>query len=394
MKTQSTIDAPAVVVGTCAHGLAIVRALARKGVETHALEKNEGLPGSRTRHATLHLVPDIEGPGLLDALLTLKQALGAGVAPVLFLTNDNMVAQIARDWPKLQGHYRLSWSGCRQAIAPLVLKSALQARCATVGLLYPRTRSLAHRSAVAALANDLVFPVIAKPARPLSAFKVRVLHSREELVALVERFADGLPLLIQEWIPGDESRLEFCALYLQEGRVLGRFNGRKLRSRPMGHTTIAEPFADDVVFDACRRFFDGLNVTGPVSLEMKRDDEGRYWVIEPTVGRTDFWLGCCIANGVNLPYIEYCSQTAKPIVTIAQRYRRVWFNMDRDPLGPFWYSGQVLKGAVRPRLPSFLYLALDDLGPYFAGLALSLRTHARRFAARLIRALKLSALHE
>ena len=41
----------AVVVGLCAHGLAVARSLGRNGVQVHALEANDTLPGTATRHA-------------------------------------------------------------------------------------------------------------------------------------------------------------------------------------------------------------------------------------------------------------------------------------------------------------------------------------------------------
>jgi predicted ATP-grasp superfamily ATP-dependent carboligase len=367
----------------CAHGLAIARSLGRRGVQVHALEANDTLPGTTTRHAALHSARDLNGPGLIDALLELRPRLGSATRPpVLFLTNDNMVSVVAQAWPLLADHYRLSWSHCRETIAALVLKSSLQGQCKRAGLPYPRTWQLEHPDEADRLAPRLSFPVIAKPVRPLRAFKVRLLHARADLERLALEFPADFPVLIQDWISGGESRLSFCALYLDRGRVVARFDGRKLRARPMGHTTVAEPVQDDAVFEASLRFFEGLNLSGPVSLELKRDPGGMLWVIEPTIGRTDFWLGCCVANGVDLSYLEYCHQAELALPKTKQRHRYVWVNAERDPLSIFWYACQVVKRAVSKRPIAVLYWARDDIKPSLRSFRLAVGTLSSRVARK------------
>ena len=58
----------AFVVGLCAHGLTIVRALAKSGVTVITLEADPDLPGCRTRYAQVQNVPDINGCGLITTL--------------------------------------------------------------------------------------------------------------------------------------------------------------------------------------------------------------------------------------------------------------------------------------------------------------------------------------
>src|SRR5688572_23134949 len=92
---------PAVVAGLCAHGLAIVRALARYEIDVHALEAVRTLPGCSTRLATVHPVEEVNGPGVVRALKALRGRIPGTDRPVLFLTNDNMVREVARAWPEL-----------------------------------------------------------------------------------------------------------------------------------------------------------------------------------------------------------------------------------------------------------------------------------------------------
>jgi predicted ATP-grasp superfamily ATP-dependent carboligase len=361
--TSNASTPPAVVVGLCAHGLAVARALDACGVRVHALEQDPSLPGCRSRAAHVSFARDINGEGLIPALIDRARELGSAEPPVLFLTNDNMVRTIADRWPELAPYYRLSWSGRRAEVRMLLEKSELEARCATTGSAYPHSMLVDAATDLGEVRARLELPVIAKPVRPLSSFKVRVLATLDELARLRAEHAAALPFLVQSYVPGGDERIRFCALYLDRGREIARFDGRKLRSRPMGHTTIAEPSSSEPVHAETHRFLAGLELTGPVSVEWKLDPTDRPWIIEPTVGRTDFWIDVCIANGVNLPWIEYCHQAGLPLPQARQRYDRTWINTERDPAALTWWAGQVARRRANAGRPRFPYLSAADPCP-------------------------------
>jgi hypothetical protein len=100
-----------------------------------------------------------------------------------------------------------------------------------------------------------------------------------------------------------------------------------------------------------------------VSVEWKLDAHGRAWIIEPTVGRTDFWIDVCVRNGVNLPWVEYCHQAGLTIPRAEQRYERTWINTERDPAALPWWAGQVARRRVKAVRPVFPYLSTTDPGP-------------------------------
>jgi len=374
-----------VVVGLCGHGLALIRALRHGGMPIYALDTNKRQPGTRTRLAKVEYVPDINGPDLIESLLALRRRIDCPGVPVLFLTNDTMVRTIGNGWEKLDNQYRLSWSDSRATLLPLLEKSALEARCTVAGLDYPKTFLLQSMSDVAYAVSSVTFPIIVKPARPLSRFKTAQPVTQVQLEELVEKFQSDLPFLVQQFIPGDDTSIYFCALYLDRGKVLARFDGHKLRSRPLGHTSIAESSVNTDVFQHTCRFFAGLDLSGPMSLEIKRDQAGRMWVIEPTVGRTDFWIDLCTTNGVNLPLTEYCHQTGSAIPLGQQENSFIWFNEDRDPFGRLWFMLQ--KGLrFNGRSSNYLYLHRSDPSPAIAAMrqiATDLFTSFRRRVAKL-----------
>lgn len=373
----------AIVVGLCAHGLSVARALGRRGIVTYALESNDRLPGFVTRSATVLAANEINGPGVVQALLSVRDEIASELPPVLLLTNDNMVRQVGTHWDSLKGLYRLSWSHARDPILSLLLKSNLEKRCSDVGLNYPRSWVITDASSEALAEGILTFPVIVKPVKPLGGFKTRLAGTRQQLMQLVDEFHADLPLLVQQWIEGDDSRLQFSALYLDEGKVLGRFDGRKLRSSPptLGQTVVAESFPDDEVFQATHDFFSGLALSGPVSLEFKRDRSGDLWVIEPTVGRTDYWLPVCIANGIDLPSLEFGHVTGRAPAPATQRSTHIWYDTERDVPCALRLLLRDPQKVIR-HFPVFPFLDTGDLRPFWRSLVVL----GRETIARVVRA--------
>lgn len=349
----------AVVVGTCAHGLGMIRGLARAGVPVVALESDPSLPGNRTRCATIRHVPDINGPGLIQSLKQLAKEIGGTDKPVLVITNDTMSKTIGEHVEEISPHYRLSWADCAPRVLELLSKEHIEQRCRAAGLNYPKSVLISQLVAIEKQLEPLRYPIIFKPTRPLSAFKTLVLHQPEALAEKLPLIGQCLPVLAQEFIPGDDRCIRFGALYLHRGQILARFEGRKLCSRPMGLTTVAVSEPNDAIHQLAARFFAGLEMSGPVSLELKQAPDGTHWVMEPTVGRTDFWEGLCSANGVNLPLIEYCTLTGRPLPDTRQQTTHLWINGERQHGVLLWLLTHAPGLLVTKRLRGVYYDPLD-----------------------------------
>lgn len=371
--------APAVVLGLCAHGLATARTLQQHGIDVHALEPNERLPGGRTRAATVHRVGSIHPPELIDTLLAFAKSLPAGPKPVLFPINDTMVGEIARHWSRLEDVYTLSWAHARDEVARLIIKDNLESHARERGLNYPRSALVETTLADAEGLGEMAFPMLAKPIKPLGSFKARKIPDRDALEAIVRDHPDDLPILVQEWIEGTDTDLYFCALLMDHGDDIVRFEGRKLRSQPpaRGQTTSAEPVTNDDVYAITHKFFEGTGVSGPVSLELKCDPAGKYWIIEPTLGRTDYWVDLCIRNGVSLPVMTYQLATGQRPDTVARHVSpTTWFDTERDSRS---FAQLVRQGRVNPFGRSrFTYFDVRDLRPFLYATGQRLRALLRR----------------
>lgn len=379
----------AVVVGLCAHGLSLTRALKRAGIPVMAIEANKSLPGVTTSTAELCIVDDINGPGLVDALLLIAPMISSSGRPILFLTNDTMIATIGTRFLDISDHYWLSWSDKRDKLLPLLRKTQIERRCRDTNLFYPKSRSLQFGQENEDALSNLMYPLIFKPDKPVSGYKTLVVDTSRELELAWPIVEKSLPAIVQEYVPGDDSQIYFAALYLDDGKVIARFEGRKLRSRPMGHTTVAISESNETTHDFACSFFEGLKLSGPVSLELKVDPYGKFWVIEPTVGRTDFWVGLCINDGINFPFIEYCHGIERSVSLTDQYNRTMWINGERDLGALLWLLIAFPACLFRFRIVGVLF-DIQDLKPWLRWLVSYLKAIPSRIGKKVTKIIKMS----
>jgi len=394
-NTRTAFATPAVVVGMCSHGLAIARSLGRRGVPVTALESNPDLPAIRTRYARVLPAADINGPALVADLLECRRRFDEN--PVLFLTNDNMVRIIAGAFDDIRAQYRLLWPE-PGVVRTLLDKQHIEAIARSSGLGYPRSLLISGLADLDRVRGELRFPMAFKPTRPLSGFKAMKVHGEDELVGHLKRYEKpGEHFLLQEWVTGMEPSIYFANFYFdREHRPVASFVGRKVRSYPrnLGGACSAEPADRPDIAEEALQFFRHVPVRGPASLEIKEDDTGRRFVIEPTIGRFDFYILCCIANGVDFPYLSYAYQLERELprhLTQTPGRGTMWVDFENDfpslvgSLGEPGGGREALQFLLRRK--TFALWAWDDPMPSTLEWPRSFRRYLGRAAERVARML-------
>jgi predicted ATP-grasp superfamily ATP-dependent carboligase len=377
------MTAAALVIGLCSHGLSVARGLHAAGVAVYALEKNFYLPGAAT-NAVRHMfaVDDFSEEVLIARLLALRAELAQYDQVVLFPTNDNHVRIIGSAFARLAAAYRLSWSDCISQVLRLQKKSELETVAVERGLHYPRSAVIDQPAAAPAALAGFGYPVILKPVQPLSSFKTILADTPEQLMAALDGNRQDLPILVQEYIAGGDETLYFGALVLDRGRVVQAMVGRKLASYPpaRGQTTVAEVVSEPEVIALTEQFFDSFALSGPVSLELKRGPDGRFWVIEPTVGRTDFWSELCIAAGFNQPFQEYQLALGQVPAMTPMRTDLVWYDAEKEVLC-FWQAAWRQR-TLQPygKRAAFTFWRWGDLAPFWRASGNAVQRQFRKFA--------------
>jgi D-aspartate ligase len=383
-----THQTPAIVTSMNINGLAVARVLGRHGVPVIGIHEN------RTDPETLC--------GFLDELwhrdgslieLLMHQGTKFADRPVLVPITDEAVRVIAEHLEDLRSHYRVSMpepSTVQRLIDKQGFDEWARELEGDLSLPLPRTWIVECPEDLDEVAASATFPCILKPPEKSAAFelaggkKAYVLEDVAVLRSVYEQFREVQPrVIVQQYIPGGDDEVYFCLLACGEDHEpLATFTGRKLRQwRPhCGGTASAEPVDEPQLTELTTAFFRRVGMVGACSMEFKRDPrDGAFYLIEPTVCRTDWQNGLADANGAPIAYVAYRAALGLPTIGKPKPWlRRRWVEFGTDRLAAHYYRERGELGrlawlwSIRPPVRG-AYFALDDLKPFLRILRRTLR---------------------
>jgi predicted ATP-grasp superfamily ATP-dependent carboligase len=305
---------PAVVVGGSLNALGVVRSLSHGRMPIYMLETTRGCAAGWSRYCTYVPIPAHDGAEFVEALLRLGTRLAC--RPVLILTTDTSVNCVSEHRRELEPLFRMSLPSA-EVVHTLADKIQFQLLAEREGFAVPRSVCVADAKDLAQL-ERLTPPLIVKPADKtlvLSGVADRAVYTRsiaEARSAGTRMLERAHRIIFQEWVDGPDTDILFTLFSCDDnGAVLGLFPGRKLVCTPpaMGNTAVcvAAPEVADELTAPTLEFIRRVNYRGLGSMEFKRDrHSGRLFMIEPTVGRTDWQEEIATLCGVNLPLMTYC----------------------------------------------------------------------------------------
>jgi D-aspartate ligase len=281
---------------------------------------------SRFARATIPR-PESDAP---DALLHALLRFGATqpVKPVLYVQDDEALLLASRHRALLAPFYRLPLADAALVDA-LVDKARFAALAARHALPVPVTRSVVDAD------DALRFPVIVKPLTRDAAWtgtaKALRADTPEALRALRRRH--GQALLVQDFIPGPETRIESHHVYVDAtGTIVAEFTGRKIRTWPVafGHSTAVEITDAPDVAALGRRVVGALGLRGVAKLDIKRGPDGTLHLLEINP-RFTLWHHLGAAAGINIPALVHADLCGLPRPLVAPaRPGAVWLRPRED----------------------------------------------------------------
>lgn len=361
---------PAVVVGDGLNALGVIRSLASEGIPVVSMTTDSRSLPALSRYARVVVVGNLHDESLVDELRNFAAVCAA--RPIVFLTEEGSVRVISACRARLADSIfiRLPEHG---RLMELMHKSDFQTLAERFDSPIPKLRSLTRDIDLETL-DTLRFPCVLKPSAKNYEYgahfkKAYVIRSIDEARGLWQEISPLLPdLVVQEWVEGEDSDIYFCLQYVGKNGATWSFPGRKIRSWPprIGGTASCAPaweFEAELV-RLTTEFFERAGFSGMGSMEYKRDRrDGKFYMIEPTVARTDFQEEIATLNGVNLPAIAYCHEVGRPLPVSTRPNRpRVW----REPQIDRWAMDAA--GTRDPEFGQALvcnsYLRWSDPGPW------------------------------
>jgi predicted ATP-grasp superfamily ATP-dependent carboligase len=107
-----------------------------------------------------------------------------------------------------------------------------------------------------------------------------------------------------------------------------------------GQACLSQEVRNDEVLSETVRLFQSVDFRGLAYLEMKKDERsGRYFIVEPNIGRPTGRAASAEAGGVELLYTMYCDAVGLPLPEArTQQYRNVkWIHFLRDAQAALFY---------------------------------------------------------
>jgi D-aspartate ligase len=381
----------AIVIGLDSmQGLQVSRILAQRGVPVIGITSNLKSHTSRTRACEKVLCADTGTEELTATLVSLGPNLRQKA--VLFPCHDKSVLMISRNRQKLEPWYHIVLPP-PDIVEMMVDKIRFYSYAQDQGFPIPDTYFLNSRVDAEAAAQRLTFPCLLKPPwRPMewtqhTKKKALVAASPAELLTLYDHYHRWADVLIaQDWIVGPDANLYSCNCYFDSNaEPIVTFVARKLRQWPpeTGQSCLGEECRDEVVLRESVRLFKSVNYRGLGYVEMKRDEHsGKYFIVEPNVGRPTGRSAIAEAGGVELHYTMYCDAVGLPLPTNrVQKYTGAkWIHLLRDFQSAihYWRKGELAPRewwrSVRGR-KTYALFSWRDPAPFLAALLKALPTY-------------------
>lgn len=332
-------------------GLQSARILAGRGIPVIGVGSSPDRSFCRTRVCERVLFTDTASEALIETLEALGPELGEPA--VLVLCADEAVHLVSLHRERLKPWFRIALPD-HDIVEMLMDKVSFYRLAQERGLAIPPTRFLECRADAEEAARELGFPCVLKPPAKSPRWssnveqKVFRVDSPEALMSLYDRVANFAPnLIVQEWIEGGEGNLFSCNAYFDaDSRPHATFVARKIRQWPpeTGYSALGEEVRNDEVLAETLRVFQTAGFHGLAYLEMKRDDRsGRFYIIEPNVGRATGRSAIAEAGGVELLQTMYCDMLGLPLPKdVEQRYTGVkWIHLRWELQAAFlqWRKG-------------------------------------------------------
>lgn len=301
----------AVVIGGELNGLGACRSLAMGGLFVWVVDRKRSNPALWSRYAHPVLTDVLHGPGFVAFLRDLRSR--TGKPPFLLITDELALLTISEHRRELEGlyHFRLP---SHDTVLMLHDKARFHESAVEHGWPVPNGVVVRVSADLPKLAS-LRLPMILKPADKRHvhqghAPRLIAVGSRADALSAAKRLlAQAGAVIAQEFVEGPDDNIYFCLFYRgRDGETLGMFTGQKLASTPpgAGSTAFCRAAVNEELERITKDFLDQVNYFGFGGVEYKRDARnGRFLIIEPTVGRTDWQEEVATLAGVNIPLIAY-----------------------------------------------------------------------------------------
>jgi D-aspartate ligase len=329
---------PAVILDMSANGIGICRSLNKKGIKTFAFDKESNYKIGKTRYANCGSCPNpiLEDPELLNFLLNLGERLQ--MKSVLYTGSDDFLEYLStyRESLSLYFYFLLP----DHSLIESVLDKRLTYQLAVEhNIQCPKTFFVDEMEQLDTMIPEITFPCILKPVfsadyRKRMNKKAIIIHDEKQLKDEYQFYLQFGEIMIQEFIPGEESYGYELGAFIDEDETLkGAMTVQKLSQFPpiFGTGTLLISKKDQRVLDVGVSLLHSIKYRGLANVEFKKDSrDGQLKFIEINA-RPWLWHSLSEPCGINFAYLYYLSVTGqKTTEKLEQNENIKWLFLMRD----------------------------------------------------------------
>lgn len=333
--------------------------------------------------------PERDERGFIDLLIDCAQRFGRCL---VIPANDATLGVVSRRKDELAAHHTVAAADW-PVIEKVIDKRHTYELAHAIGVPAPRTESPASREDVERIGATFMFPCLVKPRvshRYAERFgaKVARVRDRTELAREVDRaMSAGIDVLVQEYIPGDDSHSFNYDSYRANGAYI-EYTAQKVRLAPPQFGLPRVVVSRDVpeLVGPARRILEALDYTGYSCTEFKLDPRDGVHKLMEVNGRVNRSILHPLASGLNFPWIIYRDlMLGEPTLVAPPRdgSRAYWIDLAGDirySLRGWRSEGQGWRGYLRPYASRKVFAVGDgmDVMPFLKRSFGTVLTRARR----------------
>lgn len=377
MNHQSKLP-PIMIVGAHTMGLALVRAFGFLEIERVFISYDRNDMGRASRYASKVFEspqPESQMEQFVDFLVKLAPNYPGAV---LFPASDPALKALSRNKEILSNHYIVAcpeWS-----IVELIIdKKRTYAVAEKVGIPCPKTLLPHSEAEVEDYSRQAEYPCLVKPTQSHLYFskfhhKMVLAQNRDELINAFRQASDvGLEVILQEFIPGNDSVGVNYNSYANNGKVVVEFTAKKVRSAPprIGSPCVVMSAEVPEVYEVGKKLINALGFYGYSCTEFKLDSRDGLYKLMEVNGRHNLSGLLATRCGLNFPVMHYHHLVFGEIPA-QTRYElgKYWIDLSRD--FAYYFTG-ILAGKysvgdfIKPYFSKHVFAIYDprDMGPFF-----------------------------
>ncbi|MCB0194725.1 MAG: hypothetical protein KDJ65_22425 [Anaerolineae bacterium] len=374
-----------IVLGCSSGGLAVIRALGKRGLHVIALSHDPHDIGLSSKYVgEVAICPH---PRNLDAFLEFMLEKAPLWSDLLIIeTGDYYAEALSKLKPELSKHYRFvtqSWD----VLSLFLEKENTYKLAVECGVPCPKTyypESLEH---LKTMQKEISFPCIIKPTQShafVARFKTKlfVVHTFDQLLKQYSRCLEAeLPVILQEIVPGDDTTYERVHIYLNsKGKPGVEVYHKTLRLSPprygvmrVGATVEPLPEARELAYRLLEHA--GYH-TGVACFQFKRNERTGELILIEVNGRIPRSVQIDMGAEVDVPWIIY-QDIVKDVQLPLEPYQETtWIELWPDILNKLVKDEKKfsdIREFIAPYLSSnktFAIFSWSDLKPFLKQMSL------------------------